>query len=135
MVYDINTAYAYLEKQLIFLMLLFIVVILVNCTICLFLKYPCYNRLFGKHRLQISKFKNVKKKSRKRQGVTDYNKFFGATLAICLLLLLYMIPIALDIYTESIFVFEGNYCVKEGYYVNSQYYSKYFLAKMNTICV
>lgn len=130
MIYDINTAYGYLKKELIILMLFFLFIVLLHCIICLLFKCSGCNREFQKHRLQTSKIKDINKKNKKskkeKKRLWKYSpkEIWGATFVISLLLILYIVPIALDICTESIFIYEGYYCIEESYYSRSKYYSK-----------
>ena len=127
---DYNTALEFLREKLIGQFCLIMVILGFFLLIWLMLKYPIYDKQFiemlflyidasgaGDEKLK-------RKYSRKLRNYRGDLKGLLIAGAVCgLLMLMYTVPLMLDVYTGSVFVYEGEYTIDEVYYSHVSYYA------------
>ena len=117
--YNVNTAYDYLKNELLVAMVVCVLIVLICGFIWLIFEYFSYDRSYRNEKNTKS---GRKKNKNKKQRTNVHNEIWIVAAVSCLLIIIYMIPMILDICTRSVFIFDGGYCVKESYYVPTQYY-------------
>lgn len=129
-IYDFETALDYLRDELIVHFGIFLAILGLFLLIWVMLKYPMYDvkfiDLFTKYLSAIGSGDEKKKKKyskRMKSYSGDMKGLLVAGIVCALLMLLYIVPLMLDVYTESVIVYEGEYTVEEIYYSPTSYYA------------